>query len=127
MRRLLHLLADGDLYPVTLINRLNSWSGDPPPNKDNIPLRLAAGLHALVLSGQDPALKACVTPPQQSVPLVNLRMAVQAALRNHAAHILRWLNYIPQTNEIGRSAVLIATALILERRFNLPLIVSELG
>ena len=54
-------------------------------------------------------------------------MAVQAALRNHAAHILRWLNYIPQTNEIGRSAVLIATALILERRFNLPLIVSELG
>lgn len=63
MRRLLHLLADGDLYPVTLINRLNSWSGDPPPNKDNTPLRLAAGLHALVLSGQDPALKACVTLP----------------------------------------------------------------
>ena len=63
MRRLLHLLADGDLYPVTLINRLNSWSGDPAPNKDNIPLRLAAGLHALVLSGQDPALKACYPPP----------------------------------------------------------------
>ena len=62
MRRLLHLLADGDLYPVTLINRLNSWSGDPAPNKDNIPLRLAAGLHALVLSSQDPALKACYPP-----------------------------------------------------------------
>ena len=61
------------------------------------------------------------------MPLVKLRMAVQAALRNHATHILRWLNYIPQTNEIGRSAVLIATALILERRFNLPLIVLELG
>ena len=54
-------------------------------------------------------------------------MAVQAALRNHATHILQWLNYIPQTNEIGRSAELIATALMLERRFNLPLIVSELG
>ena len=63
MRRLLHLLADGDLYPVTLINRLNSWSGDPAPNKDNIPLRLAAGLRALVLSGQDPALKACYPHP----------------------------------------------------------------
>ena len=63
MLRLLHLLADGDLYSVTLINRLNSWSGDPAPNKDNIPLRLAAGLHALVLSGQDPALKACYPPP----------------------------------------------------------------
>tara|TARA_Y200000002_G_scaffold97066_1_gene78491 strand:+ start:542 stop:1024 length:483 start_codon:yes stop_codon:yes gene_type:complete len=60
------------------------------------------------------------------VPLVNLRMAVQAALRNTATHILRWLNYIPQSNEIGRSAELIATALMLERRFNLPLIVSEL-
>ena len=35
--------------------------------------------------------------------------------------------HIPQTNEIGRSAELIATALMLERRFNLPLIVSELG
>ncbi|MED7678185.1 DUF2332 family protein [Rhodobacteraceae bacterium IMCC15231] len=54
-------------------------------------------------------------------------MAVKAALRNHATHILQWLNYIPQTNEIRRSAVLVATALILERRFNLPLIVSELG
>mgnify|MGYP006242419255 CR=1 FL=1 len=62
MRRLLHLLADGDLYPVTLINRLNSWSGDPASNKDDIPLRLAAGLHTLVLSGQDPALKACYPP-----------------------------------------------------------------
>ena len=62
MRRLLHLLADGDLYPVTLIDRLNSWSGDPAPNKDNIPLRLATGLHALVRSGQDPALKALIPP-----------------------------------------------------------------
>jgi hypothetical protein len=35
MRRLLHLLADGDLYPVTLINRLNSWSGGPAPDKYN--------------------------------------------------------------------------------------------
>ena len=61
------------------------------------------------------------------MPLVNLRMAVQAALRNNATHILRWLNYIPQSNEIGRSAELIATALMLEGRFNLPLIVSELG
>ena len=54
-------------------------------------------------------------------------MAVKAALRNHATHILQWLNYIPQTNEIRRCAVLVATALIIERRFNLPLIVSELG
>ena len=66
-------------------------------------------------------------PPQQSVPLVNLRMAVQAALSNHATHILRLLSYIPKTNENGLSAELIATALILEHRFKLPLIVSELG
>jgi len=54
-------------------------------------------------------------------------MAVKAALRNHATHILQWLNYIPQTNEIRRYAVLVVTALIIERRLNLPLIVSELG
>ena len=63
MHRLSHLLADGDLYPVTLINRLNSWPGDPAPDKDNIPLKLAAGLHALLLSGQNPALKACISFP----------------------------------------------------------------
>jgi hypothetical protein len=79
----------------------------------------------LLLSGQNPALKACYPPP--TMPLVNLRKAVQAALRDHATHILQWLNYIPRTNEIGRSAELIATALMLERRFNQPLIVSELG
>ena len=54
-------------------------------------------------------------------------MAVKAALRNQATHILQWLNYITQTNEIRRCAVLIATALILEQRFNQSLIVSELG
>ena len=101
MRRLLHLLADGDLYPVTLINRLNSWSGDPAPNKDNIPLRLAVGLHALVLSGQDSALKACYPSQTIRVPLVNLRKAVQAALRNHATHILRWLNISRKPMESG--------------------------
>ena len=81
----------------------------------------------MLLSGQNPALKACYKPPPQTAPLVKLLMAVKAALRNHATHILQWLNYIPQTNEIRRYAVLVATALIIERRLNLPLIVSELG
>jgi hypothetical protein len=40
-------------------------------------------------------------------------MAVKAALRNHATHILQLLNYIPQTNEIRRYAVLVVTALII--------------
>jgi hypothetical protein len=56
-----------------------------------------------------------------------MRMAVQAALRNHATHILRWLNYIPPANEIGRSAVLIATALILERRSTCRLLCQSWG
>ena len=65
--------------------------------------------------------------PPQTVPCVNRFRAVQAVLRNHATNILRWLSYFPKTNEIKRSAVLIATALILERRFKLSLILSALG
>ncbi len=48
-------------------------------------------------------------------------------MQTHAARIDDWLNSPPQTNELGRSAVLIAVGHWLAERYGLPLILSELG
>ena len=45
-------LTPGD--PVS--DKVLAWPGDPSSKADSVPLRLAGGLHALVLSGQDPDL-----------------------------------------------------------------------
>jgi hypothetical protein len=52
---------------------------------------------------------------------------VAQALDTHAAHLLHWLDSPPQTNEVRRSAVLIAAGHWLAARFGLPLVLSELG
>lgn len=48
-------------------------------------------------------------------------------MRAHPAALLLWLDHPPQTNEIHRSAVLIAAGHWLAARFGLPLVLSELG
>ena len=48
-------------------------------------------------------------------------------LRPQAATIDRWLDSPPQTNEVRRSAVLIAVGHWLARRFGLPIRLSEMG
>ena len=57
----------------------------------------------------------------------SLWQAVAAALRTHEARLLRWLDSPPQTNEVRRSAVLLAAAAWLRERFDMPLRVSEIG
>ena len=81
------------------------WQGDPIA--DALPLRLAAGLHALVRGGHAPAL-AALYPPQPLPPLPALVTAVRAVLADRMidAWLLPWLDSAPQTNEVGRSGVL---------------------
>ena len=124
MARLMAGLADrlspGD--PVS--DQVLGWPGDPSSKVDSLPLRLAGGLHALVLTGQDPALAAAYADPD---PAQDPTQAALNALRHHPAHLLDWLTSPPQTNEVRRSAVLIAAANWLTARFGLPLVLSELG
>lgn len=102
--------------------RLLGWRGT---RDEVVPLRLAGALHALVLSGAAPDLARAYPPHDPSDEA--LRSALLAALHDHADHVARTLDGPPQTNEVARSAVLIAAAHWLHARHPLPLRLSELG
>ena len=121
MARLMSGLADG-LHPGTpLADRILAAEGLAATRAHALPLRLAGGLHALVLTGRDPALAAAYTSGDDPTP------AGLAAMARHPAFLQDWLNSPPQTNEVRRSASLIAAAHWLTARFGLPLVLSELG
>lgn len=124
MQRLMTLLADcwPDWPAPALVERITHWPGEIGPEAASVPLRLASGLHALVLSG-DAAL-AAVWPPANAA---DLEPVVMQALACHETALLTILERAPQTNEIRRSATLIAVAHLLEAKFGLPLRLSELG
>lgn len=125
MARLMTLLHDRLEGGTPVADRVLNWPGDCSPSADSVPLRLAAGLHALVLQGQAPALAAAYPP--HGADDAALWQAVSAALRDHAAHMQRWLDSPPQTNELRRSAGLIAAGHWLCAETGLPMVLSELG
>ena len=57
----------------------------------------------------------------------HLALALASALSGGRSDFLPWLDQPPQTNEVARSAVLIAAGHWLTARFGLPLVLSELG
>lgn len=122
MQRLMSGLADRLRPGNSVADLVLNWSGDPSSSADSVPLRLAGGLHALVLSGQDSDLALAYADPQADVT----GAALDAILR-HPEFLRPWLASAPQTNEVRRSAILIAAAHWLAARFGMPLILSELG
>jgi hypothetical protein len=103
--------------------RILGWPGDVAA--DAVSLRLAGGLHALVLSGADDGLEA-VYPPNE-VDDAALRDTLAATLRRNDADLVRYLASPPQTNEIARSAMLLPGFLFVARQFGLPLAIREIG
>ena len=122
MALVLEILAEA-LTTGAVADRVLGWHGDPAPTADALSLRLAAGLHALVLSGADADLAAAYTAGSEPA----LRASLTAALTRHEAHLLHWLDSPPQTNEVRRSAGLIAAGHWLAQRYGLPMVLSELG
>lgn len=122
MARLMSGLAQALVPGDPVSDAVLGWTGDPSSRSDAVPLRLAGGLHALVLTAADAALSAAYADPT-----ANPTGAALAAVRRHPDFLLDWLNSPPQTNEVRRSAVLIAAAHWLTARFGLPLVLSELG
>jgi hypothetical protein len=121
MERLMTGLADGLQPGDRVSDRVLGWPGDPSARADALPLRLAGGLHALVLAGRTPGLgEAYARGDDPTLPAL-------AAIRAHAADLLHWLQSPPQTNEVRRSAPLIAAGQWLAARVGLPLVLSELG
>lgn len=126
MDRLLRLLADHWPADTALARRCARWTGDIGPSGASLPLRIAGGLHALVLTGRDAALAAAYPP--NAPDDATLRTAVLGALDRHEGFLLDWIESPPQTNEVRRSAALIASAhWIAARTGGLPMVVSELG
>lgn len=121
--RVLRLLP-GLLDPATSLGaRLRDWPGEIGPSGASVPLRLLGGLHALVLGGDALALAYPPHEPHETA----LRDALARALADREAHLLAWLDGPPQTNEVRRSAGLIAAAHRLAARHGLPLALSEVG
>lgn len=125
MAQLLRLCAEHWHDGLPLAAKFAGFDGDIGPAGASLPLRLAGGLHALVLSRRDAAL-AAVYPPHRASDEA-LWAAVEAAMQTHATFLNRWCDNPPQTNELRRSIALIAAGHALTRRFGLPLVLSELG
>jgi hypothetical protein len=97
--------------------RALDWPGDPAPSQDALALRLCGGLHALVrdglapvLAGLDEAALVAALPPLLDRP-----------------DLAAWLDLPPQTNEVGRSAVLMAGLMAAAEALGRPLDLLELG
>lgn len=104
--------------------RVLDWPGRADSLSDALPLRLTGGLHALVRRGEAPGLAVCYPP--NALPDEE---ALWAALRPVLARpdLLPWLDGPPQTNEVGRSAVLMSGLLVVADLFPQPVELLELG
>jgi len=125
MGQLLGILATDWPTDTALARKFTTFTGDIGPAGHSLPLRIAAGLHALVLSHASPSL-AAVYPPNTASDR-QLRAAVLEALDTHQDFLLDWTDSAPQTNEVRRSAALIAGAHVAAAQFDLPVVLSELG
>lgn len=104
--------------------RVLDWSGDPGCFADAVALRLCGGLHFLVRNGFAPDL-ASLYPPAPLPDEAVLRAALTPALDDE--RLPAWLDHAPQTNEVGRSAVLMSGLLVIADLFDLPMRLYELG
>ena len=125
MAQIMQLLADRLVPGDPVSDALFNWPGDRSASGASVPLRLAGGLHMLVLCNHDPGLRS-VYP--SNIPSDDaLWTEVSNALKRHAQFLLEFIKLPPQTNEIRRSSVMIAASHLLAHRFGFPMVLSELG
>ncbi|MEJ6389768.1 DUF2332 domain-containing protein [Gymnodinialimonas ulvae] len=126
MARLMPLIGARLTEATTVGARCLAWPGDVSAAGQSVPLRLAGALHGLVLDRTDPGLLAAYPPHDVSDAV--LWEAVNAALITHEARIMAWLDRPPQTNEVRRSAAILAGIWwALGQVGRLPVTLSELG
>lgn len=125
--RLCDLFTARPIGAPALARAVYGWPGDPTPAGENLPLRLAGALHALVLDGRSPALTAVYPPCHDDADDARLWAAVDSALTAHEDMVLDRLRLAPQTNEVRRSGALLPGFLAIARRFGKPMMISEIG
>lgn len=100
------------------------WPGKPLA--DAVSLRCTGACHALVLTGQAPQL-AALYPPTATSDKSKLRDALVSTLIEHKGFVRAFMASAPQTNEVGRSAVLLGGFLEIAKQTGLPLATLEIG
>jgi hypothetical protein len=108
-------------------SRILAWPGDPTAQADALALRVCGALHGLARSNHEPELAALYANFERQVNIDELWRAIQGALGRHTSHFEAYLATAPQTNEVGRSGVLMCGFLEIAKRFDLPLQLFELG
>jgi hypothetical protein len=124
MALLCRLLAQRLDRSTRVGRRVLDWAGSADPFADALPLRLTGGLHARVRGGAAPALSACYPP--NPLPGEELLWAALEPLLDDP-ELAAWLDGAPQTNEVGRSAVLMSGLMAIAGRFARPVELLELG
>ncbi len=122
--RLLAILA-AEIAAGGIAARLtDGWSGDPLA--DALGLRLAGAMHALVLMHAEPELAACY-PTDAAGDMEAISAVLPLVLERRQGFIAEFLGSAPQTNEVGRSAVLLGGFLQIASETALPLRLLEIG
>jgi len=109
----------------TLATLLPHWPGSAWA--DAVPLRVCGALHAIALLGADTGLAALYPPARAVFDAARGPAAVVRALVAHRALVAEYLSRAPQTNEIGRSAVLLGGFAAIARETGLPMATLEIG
>jgi hypothetical protein len=102
---------------------LPHWPGDPWV--DAVALRVAGALHAVAQARQHEALARLYETLSQDE--ATLQSAVSEVLAAQSARVADYLRVPPQTNEIGRSAVLLHGFAAVAQATGLPLHTLEIG
>ena len=123
--RLLRQLSNCICASSALGQRIFNWPGDPAPEADNIPLRLAGGLHALLLAGK--ARELAPIYRKGAIADADMQTLLQAVLQRHDAELTAFIENAPQAYEVRRAAGIIAAAHWLKAYNGCHLIASELG
>lgn len=100
------------------------------PGPDAIALRLAGGVHALVLTGRAPELAGYYASAGGSFGPEQADACCRAFLATVAAElpwVREWMTRPPQTNEVGRSNLLVTGLLRAVQTSPLPVRLFELG
>lgn len=124
METLCRLLGERLDRQTAIGRRVLDWPGRADTLSDALPLRLTGGLHALVRRGGAPGLAACYPPnklPDEDALWAELRPVLAEP------ELVHWLESAPQTNEAGRSAVLMSGLLVVADLFPQPVELLELG
>ena len=116
------LLALEDSQAATA-RRITQWQG--LSLRDAMPLRIAGGIHNLLLTGDEPRLEDVYAGRMTDQAQVDA--LVRDAVETFDARLMPWLDGPPQTNEAGRSASIMAGLLWLAKRVRPAFELLEIG